>query len=220
MAVNKPNEWSELREWLAARIVYADLTDFAEADRGRLARALTAVMSALGDGPGGDRGDRGDSGDGGDSGAAVEVVRGELGRGGEARADDVLRTHLAIALAARTADVRGIGPDGALVVANARQWAECRELVEEIIALSPHPELIAFATGLRGRLVEARRWRWVEPDVWTAAVVGLAVLVLPFVGAAIGSAVVTVAGVAVGGALVFGFVMAHRRRGWAVDPGR
>ncbi|MFD0199957.1 MULTISPECIES: hypothetical protein [Saccharothrix] len=208
MAVNKPNEWSELREWLAARIVYADLTDFAEADRRRLARALTAVMSALGDGPDGD------------SGAAAEVVRGELGRGGEARADDVLRTHLAIVLAARTADVRGVGPGGELVVANARQWAECRALVEEIIALSPHPELIAFATGLRGRLVEAQRWRWVEPDVGTAAVVGLAVLVLPFVGAAVGSAAVTVAGVVVGGALVFGFVMAHRRRGWAVDAGR
>ncbi len=204
MAVNGLNEWSELREWLSARVVYADLTEFPEPDRGRLSRALTAVMSVLGEG-------------GGDGRRAVEVVRGELGRGGSARADDVLRTQLAIALAARTAEVRTAGPGGALVVTSGRQWVECRALAEEVLALSPHPELIAFATDLRRRVDEARGWRWVEPDVWTAAVVGLAVLVLPFVGGAIGDPAVTVGGVLVGGALVFGFVVAHRKRRWAVD---
>ncbi|QQQ75428.1 hypothetical protein IOD16_30700 [Saccharothrix sp. 6-C] len=205
MAVNGPNEWSELREWLSARVIRVDLTEFADPDRLRLSRALTALTSALGEGHDDE------------SHLAAAVVRGELARGGAPRADDVLRTHLAIALAARTAEVRGVTPGGALVVADARQAAECRVLAEEVLALSPHPELIAFATDLLRRLDEARAWRWVEPDVWTAAVVGLAVLVLPFVGAAIGDPVVTVAGVLVGGALVFGFVVAHRKRRWAVD---
>ncbi|MCE6997914.1 hypothetical protein LZG04_24390 [Saccharothrix sp. S26] len=205
MAVNKPNEWSELREWLLTRIRHVDLTEFADHDRVRLARALDAVMSALADG-------HDDEGD-----LAAAAVRGELERGGTARADDVLRTHLAIALAARTARVRGITPDGALVVTGARQWARCRALAEEVVAVSPDPELTAFATELLHRLDRARRWRWVEPDVWTAAVVGLAVLVLPFVGAAIGDPAVTVGGVLVGGALVFGFVVAHRKRQWSVD---
>ena len=206
MAVNEPNEWSELgelREWLAARIAYVDLTEFDDPDRVRLARALSAVSAAV----------RG-SGD-----RAAAVVRAELERGGGARADDVLRTQLAVALAARTGEVRSRAVDGALVVTGARQWAECSALVEEIVALSPHPELTAFAVGLRGRLERARRWRWVEPDVWTTGVVGLAVLVLPFVGGAIGSAVVAVGGVGVGAALVFGFVMAHRKRQWAIDRG-
>jgi hypothetical protein len=207
MAVNGPNEWSELREWLRARIAHVDLADFADADRGRLSRALTALLSALGEG-------HDDESD-----LAAEVVREELARGGAAWVDDVLRTHLAIALAARTAEVRAITSEGALVVTDARQWARCRELADEILALSPHPELIAFATDLRARLDRARRWRWVEPDVWTAAVVGLAVLVLPFVGGAIGDAAVTAAGVLVGGALVFGFVVAHRKRQWSVDAG-
>ncbi|MEU4762500.1 hypothetical protein AB0H12_04550 [Actinosynnema sp. NPDC023794] len=205
MAVNGPNEWSGVREWLAARIIRVDLTDFADPDRVRLSRALTALTSALGEGHDGE------------SHLAAAVVRAELGRGGAPRADDVLRTHLAIALAARTAEVRGVTPEGALVVTGARQAAECRALAEEILALSPHPELIAFATDLSRRVDEAQRWRWVEPDVWTAAVVGLAVLVLPFVGGAIGDPAVTAAGVLVGAALVFGFVMAHRKRRWAVD---
>ncbi|NUS62335.1 MAG: hypothetical protein HOQ46_01660, partial [Saccharothrix sp.] len=83
MAVNGPNEWSELREWLRSRIAHVDLVDFADADRGRLARALTALLSALGDG-------HDDESD-----LAAAVVREELARGGAARADDVLRTHLA-----------------------------------------------------------------------------------------------------------------------------
>ncbi|MER5260708.1 hypothetical protein ABTZ99_01330 [Actinosynnema sp. NPDC002837] len=205
MAVNGPNEWSELREWLAARITRVDLTEFGDADRVRLSRALTALTSALGEGHDGE------------SHLAAAVVRAELARGGAPRADDVLRTHLALALAARTAEVRAVTPGGALVVTGARQAAECRALAEEVLALSPHPELIAFATDLCRRLDEARRWRWVEPDVWTAAVVGLAVLVLPFVGSAIGNPAVTAAGVLVGAALVFGFVVAHRKRKWAVD---
>ena len=205
MAVNEPNEWSELREWLLTRVMHVDLTEFADPDRVRLSRASAAVLSALGDGHDDE------------SHLAAAVVRGELERGGAPRADDVLRTHLAIALAARTAEVRGVTPDGALVVTGARQWAECRALAEEVIALSPDPALTAFATGLLRDLERARRWRWVEPDVWTAAVVGLAVLVLPFVGGAIGDPVVTVAGVLVGGALVFGFVVAHRKRQWSVD---
>ncbi|XVS63453.1 hypothetical protein ACQPYE_35145 [Actinosynnema sp. CA-299493] len=205
MAVNGPNEWSELREWLAARVIHVDLTDFADPDRVRLSRALTALTSALAEGHDDE------------SHLAAAVARDELARGGAPRADDVLRAHLAIALAARTAEVRGVTPEGALVVADARQAAECRVLADEILAIGPHPELIAFATDLRRRLDEARGWRWVEPDVWTAAVVGLAVLVLPFVGAAIGDPAVTVAGVLVGAALVFGFVVAHRKRRWAVD---
>ncbi|GAB2983477.1 hypothetical protein [Saccharothrix stipae] len=205
MVVNGPNEWSELREWLAARIIRVDLTEFTDRDRVRLARALTALTSALGDGHDDE------------SHLAVAVVRGELARGGEPRADDVLRTHLAIALAARSAEVRRVAAEGALVVTGGRQLAECRGLADEILALSPHPELIGFANDLRQRLERAERWRWVEPDVWTAAVVGLAVLVLPFVGGAVGSVAVTVGGVVVGAALVFGFVMAHRKRQWAVD---
>ncbi|MEU4441747.1 hypothetical protein AB0K14_29220 [Actinosynnema sp. NPDC050801] len=169
-----------------------------------MARALTALTSALGDGHDDE------------SHLAVAVVRGELAGGGEPRADDVLRTHLAIALAARSAEVRRVTAEGALVVTDARQVVECRGLADEILALSPHPELIGFANDLRQRLERAERWRWVEPDVWTAAVVGLAVLVLPFVGGAIGSFAVTVGGVAVGAALVFGFVMAHRKRQWAL----
>ncbi|MFE9745387.1 hypothetical protein ACFYOT_10820 [Saccharothrix saharensis] len=205
MAVNGPNEWSELREWLLARIMHVDLTEFADPDRVRLARALTAVLSAL------------NAGHDDEAHRAAAVVRGELERGGAPRADDVLRTHLAIVLAARTAEVRGVTGTGALVVTDARQWAECRALADGIEALSPHPELLGFAADLRRRLDRARRWRWVEPDVGTAAVVGLAVLVLPFVGGAIGDPAVTAAGVLVGGALVFGFVVAHRKRQWSVD---
>ncbi|MFE2752219.1 hypothetical protein ACFXGA_09450 [Actinosynnema sp. NPDC059335] len=193
-----------MREWLDARIPRVDLTEFAEPDRMRLARSLGVLTRALGEGGTG-------------AAEAVAVVRGELGRGGSPRADDVLRTHLAIALAARSAEVRDVAAGGALVVTGARQAAECRALADEILALSPHPGLSGFAAELHRRLDRAERWRWVEPDVGTAAVVGLAVLVLPFVGGAIGNAAVAVGGVVVGGALVFGFVMAHRKRQWAVD---
>jgi hypothetical protein len=147
------------------------------------------------------------------------VVRGELERGGAPEADDVLRAHLAIALAARSAEVRTTTPAGALAITDTRQLAECRALADEILALGPHPDLVAFATDLRHRVDRARRWRWLEPDVWTAAVVGLAVLVLPFVGGAVDNPAVTAAGVLVGAALVFGFVLAHRKRQWAVDAG-
>jgi len=201
MAVNGPNEWDELREWLAARVARpVDPAGFTEHDRVRLARSAAALGTVLDD-----------------SATAIDAVRAQLGLGGSPRADDLLRTHLAIALTARTAEIRDVAPDGGLVVTDARQAAGCRALADEIVALSPHPELIAFATDLRRRVDRARRWRWVEPDVWTAAAVGLAVLVLPFVGGAIGDPAVTAAGVLVGGALVFGFVLAHRKRQWAVD---
>ncbi|MFI9010174.1 hypothetical protein ACIGNX_23375 [Actinosynnema sp. NPDC053489] len=221
MAVTGPNEWSELVEWLRTRVVHADLADFDDRDRGRLARALTAVLSGL-------------DGDAAAAASAAEVVRGELEPkgsegggsegggfegGGSARADDVLRAHLAVVLAARSGGVRALRSDGALVVANARQWAECRALADEIAALSPDPAMIAFAGDLRRRADEARRWRWVQPDPWTTGVVALAVLVLPFVGGVIGSAVVAAGGVVVGAGLVFGFVMAHRKRQWVQEAG-
>jgi hypothetical protein len=203
MRVNGPNEWADHRAWLATRIAPVELAGFAELDRGRVTRSLAAITATLSDGRGAH--------------SAAGVVRGELDHGGSPRADDLLRTHLAIALAARTTEIRGITPDGALAVANRRQAAECRALAAEILALSPDPQLIAFATDLHHRLDRAQRWRWVEPDVWTAAIVGLAVLVLPFVGSVVGSVAVTAGGVLVGGALVFGFVMAHRKQQWAVD---
>lgn len=201
MAVNGPNEWSELREWLAGHLARPfDPTGLTEHDRLRLTRSAAALGTALDD-----------------SLPAVEAVRAQLDLGGSPRADDLLRTHLAAALAARTAEVRDVAPDGRLVVTGARQEAECRALADEIVALGPNPELTGFATDLRQRSAAARRWRWVEPDVVTAAAVGLAVLVLPFVGGAIGDRVVTAAGVLVGGALVFGFVLTHRKRQWSVD---
>ncbi|NUT46170.1 MAG: hypothetical protein HOV94_02450 [Saccharothrix sp.] len=218
MAVNGPNEWSEpdeLREWLGGlvdRVGRVDRARLSEPDRGRVTRALAAAGSVVRDG-------------GGDARHAAESVReelrrGEPGRGGSARADDVVRTCLAVVLAARSAEVREVGADGSLVVTAGRQVAECRALAGEIVALSPHPELIAFAGELRRRLAWAQRWRWVEPDALTSGVVALAVLLLPFVGSAVGNAAVTVAGVLVGAVLVFGFVVAHRRRQWAVDePG-
>ncbi|MEU4740147.1 hypothetical protein AB0G02_06720 [Actinosynnema sp. NPDC023658] len=204
MPVNAPNEWSELREWLAARITLVDLTEFSHLDRVRLSRSSSALAPALDEGR--------------DSHLAAAAVRGELERGGGApRADDILRTYLAIALAARSAEARTRTPGGALALTDPDQLAECRALADEILTLTPHPELIAFATDLRHRVERARRWRWVEPDVWTAALVGLAVLVLPFVGGAVDDPAVTAAGVLVGASLVFGFVVAHRKRQWAVD---
>ncbi|WP_158843410.1 hypothetical protein [Saccharothrix deserti] len=206
MPVNGPNEWSALRTWLADRVARPiDLAGFAELDRVRLTRSLAAVTRTLGEGHVDE------------SHVAAAVVRGELDHGGSPRANDLLRSHLATALAARTAEVRSITPDGGLAVTDRHQLAECRALADEILALSPDPELIAFAVDLQHRLDRAQRWRWVEPDVWTAAVVALAVLVLPFVGSAIDNPVVTAAGVLVGGALVFGFVMTHRKPQWAVD---
>jgi hypothetical protein len=206
MAVNGPNEWREHRAWLAALLARSvDLAGFAEPDRARLIRARAALAAALAEG-------HTDEAD-----VAATAVRAELAHGGSPRVDDLLRTHLAVALAARTTEVRGITPDGGLVVTTRHQLTECRALATEILALSPDPQVIAFATDLHHRLDRAERWRWVEPDVWTAAVVGLAALVLPFVGSVVGSAAVTAAGVLVGGTLVFGFVMTHRKPQWSVD---
>jgi hypothetical protein len=201
MPVNGPNEWNELREWLAGRIARrVDLTAFAEHDRIRLTRSLAALTTSLDVGS-----------------TAPDVVRDQLDLGGSPRANDVLRTHLALALAARTTEVRAVTPDGGLVVTDRHRLAECRALAADILALSPDPELIAFAADLNRRLDRAGRWCWVEPDMWTAVVVALAVVVLPFVGSVIDNAVATALGVLVGGALVFGFVLAHRRQQWAVD---
>lgn len=204
MAVNGPNEWSELRGWLAARISRpVDLRPLADEDRDRVTRSLAVLPSAL---------------DEGHADAAAYAIRLELDRGGDARADALLRTHLALALVARTVEARGVTPDGRLAVLDRDRLAECRALADEIPALTADPELTAFALDLRERLDRGERWRWVAPrSVLGFAAVALAVLVLPFVGGAVGSAAVTATGVAVGGALVFGYVMAHRRRQWTVD---
>lgn len=205
-AVNGPNEWREHRAWFAARVTLpVDLAGFAEPDRARLARAHTALTSALAEGHTDE------------AHVAAAAVRAELDHGGSPRVNDLLRAYLAIALAVRTTEVRGVTSDGGLVVTDRHQLAECRALATEVLALSPDPQLIAFAVDLHERLDRAERWRWVEPDVWTAAVVGLAALLLPFVGSVVGNAAVTVAGVLVGGTLVFGFVMTHRKPQWAVD---
>ncbi|QFZ22978.1 hypothetical protein [Saccharothrix syringae] len=150
--------------------------------------------------------------------AAVERLRREL-RG--YHPPPAARDHLAVALAARSAEVRAVDEDGALVVVDRAGLAECRAIAREILDLRPAPDLVDFAHDLLDRLDRAERWRWVAPDsVPGAAVVALAVLVLPFVGGAVGSAAVTAGGVAVGAALVFGATLAHRRRQWAVDAAR
>lgn len=202
MPVNRPNErganeWADLRERLAAHIARpVDPTDDAAArSRAALADVLVEGRAA----------------------AVVERVRRELRHA----PTPVLRDHLAVALAARSAEVRAVAPDGALLLTDRAQLDACRALAEEILDLGPDPELAALAHDLLERVRRAQQWRWVAPDSAPAAgVVALAVLVLPFVGGAVGSAAVTAGGVAVGAALVFGSVLAHRRRQWAVDAGR
>ncbi|GAA1308312.1 hypothetical protein [Saccharothrix xinjiangensis] len=202
MPVNSPAGWApgeheELRERLAALAARPTGPDDDAAARSRAALA--------------------DAFAGGRAATAVERVRRELRHAGPS---PVLRDHLAIALAARSAEVRGVAADGALVVTDRGQLDACRALAHEVLELRPHPELAAFASDLLDRLDRAERRRWVAPaSPLGAAVVALAVLVLPFVGAAVGSAAVTAGGVAAGAALVFGSVLAHRRPGWVADAG-
>ncbi|MDQ2586053.1 hypothetical protein [Saccharothrix yanglingensis] len=192
-----PDEWRLLRALVADHVARApDPVD------DRVGRSLTALGTVLQDG---------------NAERVVAHVRRELGSTPDPGTADVLRGHLALALVARSAEVRAVTDDGGLAIRTRRQAAECHALADEVLALRPDPGLVALALDLRGRAEEAERWRWVEPGVGQTAVVALAVLVLPFVGGAVGSAGVTAAGVAVGAALVFGFVLAHRRRGWALD---
>ncbi|MFT7840165.1 hypothetical protein Q5530_28820 [Saccharothrix sp. BKS2] len=193
-----PGEHEELRERLAA--LAARPTDPADDAAARSRAALADAFVP------------------GRAATAVERVRRELRHTGPT---PVLRDHLAIALAARSTEVRDVAEDGALVITDRGQLDACRALAREVLDLRPHPDLAAFAADLLDRLEHAERWRWVAPDsVLGAAVVALAVLVLPFVGAAVGDPAVTAGGVGVGAALVFGWVLAHRRRRWAADARR
>lgn len=193
----QPGEHEALRERLAA--LAARPTDPAD---DAAARSRAALADAFVEGR---------------AATAVERVRRELRHAGPS---PVLRDHLAIALAARSAELRGVAADGALVVTDRGRLDACRALAHEVLELRPDPELVAFAEDLLDRLDRAERWCWVAPgSAAGAAVVALAALVLPFVGAAVDSAAVTAGGVAAGAALVFGWVLAHRRRRWVADAG-
>ncbi|WP_447009417.1 hypothetical protein [Saccharothrix hoggarensis] len=257
MPANGPNEWDDLRRWVAARIARPiDLTAFADHDRARLTRSRAALASALDEPLAAadairaelsrsdaaraepDRAERsfaepapavpGRAGPArAESGRAepaqAEPARAEPGRAEPAhetslRADDLLRVHLSLALAARTTHIRDVTPGGALVITGRAQLAECRALADEILTTAPDPELVAFATDLRHRVARGERWRWVAPRSAVGfGVVALAVLVLPFVGGAVDDPLVTAAGVLLGGAFVFASVVAHRKQQWAVD---
>jgi len=131
--------------------------------------------------------------------------------------DEVLRHYLASAWFSAAEQCRAHTDDAELVIATEDQLDVCGRAAERILNLDiDDDELRRGARALRDEVAAGRRWTW-RPE---GIAVSLAVLTVAFglvvvvVGGLLDSAMVMLAGVVVGGAVLFVVVHQFRRQAW------
>ncbi|WP_199439274.1 hypothetical protein [Umezawaea beigongshangensis] len=130
-----------------------------------------------------------------------------------------LRRHLALALVARSAEVRSETRTGELVIVTPRQLAVCAELADDLLSLGvPDPEITAFAAELRDEAAAGLRWEWTRRGPAAAfGVAATALGALPVVlGGLRGEPGWIALGCAAGTVLLFLMVVAARQQRWRV----
>ena len=133
------------------------------------------------------------------------------------KGDPVIGYYLAVALLARTVEVRTETGDGRLLIGDVKQLEQCEDLAQRV-ALSgvDDAELLSAARALLTEVQSGREWIWTAPRNagflgGVAAVFGVVPIVL---GGLLDSWPLVVAGLVIGAAAVFYAVYQYRRQRW------
>jgi len=131
--------------------------------------------------------------------------------------DPVIGYYLAVALLARTVEVRTETGDGRLLIGDAKQLAQCEDLARRVaVSGTDDPELLAGARALLEEVRSGQEWIWTAPRNagflgGVAALFGIVPIVL---GGLLDSVPLVLAGLVIGAAAVFYAVYTYRRQRW------
>jgi tetratricopeptide (TPR) repeat protein len=133
------------------------------------------------------------------------------------KGDPVIGYYLAVALLARTVEVRTETGDGRLLIGDERQLEQCEDLARRVaLSGTDDAELLAAARSLLAEAQSGREWIWTAPRNaaflgGVAAVFGVVPIIL---GGLLNSWPLVVAGLVVGAAAIFYAVFQYRRQRW------
>ena len=133
------------------------------------------------------------------------------------KGDPVIGYYLALALLARTVEVRTETGDGRLLIGDAKQLAQCDDLARRVaVSGTDDPELLAGARSLLAEVQTGQEWIWTAPRNAgvLGGVAGLFGVVPIIVGGLLGSWPLVAAGLLIGAAAVFYAVYQYRRQRW------
>lgn len=149
----------------------------------------------------------------GDAQGAAEELEARFGDS----TDPVLRYYLASTWCSVSEQVRSRTVDEALVITSEHQLDVCEAAARRIIALDvPDAELRRGAELLLDEVIAGRRWRW-QPEGIAVSLAVLAVslgLILVAVGGLAGNVSLVIAGVLMGGGLLYLIVIRFRKQTW------
>jgi hypothetical protein len=197
MEVNWANDGRRIDAWLAGRAEAVVVASARTGPDGWCEAARRALRTALTD----------------DAATGVAELRRLVGTTDH----PLLRHHLALALLARSAEVRGETRTGELVIVTRRQLDACAELAEQVLALGvPDPEVTAVAVRLRDETAAGLRWEWARRGRAAAfAVAALTLGVPPVVAGGLrGEPAWIGLGAASGAVLLFLMVVTAREQRW------
>jgi predicted Zn-dependent protease len=136
------------------------------------------------------------------------------------KGDPVIGYYLAVALLARTVEVRTETGDGRLLIGDAKQLEQCEQLSRRVaVTGTDDVELLAAARSLLEEVQHGQVWIWTAPQP-VAVLGGVAALfgVVPIiVGGLLGSWPLVAAGLVIGAAAVFYAVYQYRRQRWQLQ---
>jgi tetratricopeptide (TPR) repeat protein len=133
------------------------------------------------------------------------------------KGDPVIGYYLAVALLARTVEVRTETGDGRLLIGDADQLAQCDSLARQVaLSGTDDAELLAAGRALLEEVQSGQTWIWTAPQPvaflgLVAALFGVAPII---VGGLLGSWPLVVAGLVIGAVAVFYAVYQYRRQRW------
>ncbi|EWM16091.1 M48 family metallopeptidase [Kutzneria sp. 744] len=133
------------------------------------------------------------------------------------KGDPVIGYYLAVALLARTVEVRTETGDGRLLIGDAKQLEQCEDLAQRVaLSGTDDPELLSAARALLDETRSGREWIWTAPRNagflgGVAGVFGVAPIIT---GGLLDSWPLVLAGLLIGAAAVFYAVYQYRRQRW------
>lgn len=133
------------------------------------------------------------------------------------KGDPVIGYYLAVALLARTVEVRTETGDGRLLIGDAKQLEQCEQLCRRVaVSGTDDPELLSAARTLLEEVQAGSEWIWTAPRNagFLGGVAGLFGVVPIIVGGLLGSWPLVLAGLVIGAAAVFYAVYTYRRQRW------